>query len=181
MLRVLRVISVFLVSIGLIILTVPAQVALAATITVDDDGPADFSTIQDAVDFASSGDTITIMPGTYNEWVTVDKTLTIEGYDRDTTILQGLVTSALSGIDIQDTDGVSISNLTIMEYRIGISLSNADNTSVTNTRIMDNRGSIITDYCAIETQDSDYNTFTGNIISNNEFGIFLRNGSDTIV
>ena len=33
--------------------------------TVDDDGPADFDNIQDAVNAASNGDTVTVMPGTY--------------------------------------------------------------------------------------------------------------------
>ena len=33
--------------------------------TVDDDGPADFSNIQDAIDVATHGDTIEVMPGTY--------------------------------------------------------------------------------------------------------------------
>jgi len=38
---------------------------LADTWTVDDDGPADFSTIQAAIDMAHSGDTILVFPGTY--------------------------------------------------------------------------------------------------------------------
>ena len=33
--------------------------------TVDDNGPADFSNIQDAIDVAFNGDTIEVMPGTY--------------------------------------------------------------------------------------------------------------------
>ncbi|KKL86255.1 hypothetical protein LCGC14_1946560, partial [marine sediment metagenome] len=37
------------------------------TWTVDDDGPSDFSTIQDAVNVAASGDTIFVYPGTYAE------------------------------------------------------------------------------------------------------------------
>jgi predicted outer membrane repeat protein len=38
------------------------------TITVDDDGPADFSTIQAAIDDANDGDTVEIQPGTYTGW-----------------------------------------------------------------------------------------------------------------
>ncbi|MHC4230024.1 MAG: right-handed parallel beta-helix repeat-containing protein, partial [Planctomycetota bacterium] len=37
------------------------------TITVDDDGPADFNTIQAAIDDADNGNGIAVAPGTYNE------------------------------------------------------------------------------------------------------------------
>src|SRR5262249_17318023 len=40
---------------------------------------ADFTSIQAAVNAAQAGDTIRVSPGTYNEAVTVDKTLTILG------------------------------------------------------------------------------------------------------
>ena len=39
--------------------------ALATTWTVDDDGKADFDNIQAAIDAASDGDEIIVMPGTY--------------------------------------------------------------------------------------------------------------------
>ena len=48
--------------------------------TVDDDGKADFSTIQAAVDVASSGDEIQIMPGSYQETVSMPaKTIRFRG------------------------------------------------------------------------------------------------------
>ncbi len=40
-------------------------ISIARVIYVDDDGPADFSTIQAAIDDANDGDTIVIQPGTY--------------------------------------------------------------------------------------------------------------------
>ena len=44
--------------------------------TVATDGSGDFSTIQGAVDAAAAGDTIRILPGTYEESVLVDRDLT---------------------------------------------------------------------------------------------------------
>lgn len=62
-----------------------ALMATFATFTVDDsyamDNPAQhkYNTIQEAVDAASPGDLIKVLPGTYEESVTVAKKLTIEG------------------------------------------------------------------------------------------------------
>jgi hypothetical protein len=40
--------------------------SLAEILTVDDDGPADFDTIQSAIIVANAGDTVLVSPGTYN-------------------------------------------------------------------------------------------------------------------
>jgi hypothetical protein len=51
--------------------------ALATTWTVDDDGKADFDNIQAAIDAASDGDEIVVMPGTYTS--TVDEVVDMLG------------------------------------------------------------------------------------------------------
>ena len=43
---------------------------MAATITVDDDGQADYQRIQDAINASWDGDTIVVSPGTYYERIT---------------------------------------------------------------------------------------------------------------
>ena len=59
-----------------------AAVCVARDITVDDDGPADFNNIRDAVDDANAGDVIIVADGIYtgpdNRAITIDKSLTIE-------------------------------------------------------------------------------------------------------
>ncbi|MHC4743209.1 MAG: right-handed parallel beta-helix repeat-containing protein [Planctomycetota bacterium] len=51
-------------------------------ITVDDDGPADFNSIQPAIDFSSSGDTIIVRPGLYDEDINfLGKNITLRSAD----------------------------------------------------------------------------------------------------
>lgn len=62
--------------IGLLFAAVPGGSVNAATKTVCSSG-CDYTTIQDAVTGATAGDTITVAAGTYNETVTVGKSVTI--------------------------------------------------------------------------------------------------------
>ena len=52
-----------------IMLLLPVIAAQGQTITVDDDGPADYSSIQDAILASTDGDVIEVQPGTYYEKV----------------------------------------------------------------------------------------------------------------
>src|SRR3990170_2161304 len=81
------------------------------TWTVDDDGPADFRTIQEAVNIANQGDTIFVRNGTYIENITVNKTLKLIGENRDGTIIDGNQTGSI--IRINRTNNVSVTGFTI--------------------------------------------------------------------
>lgn len=53
--------------------------AIAATLTVDDDGPADYASIQAALNDATGGDDILVMPGSYRETLNfLGKSVTVE-------------------------------------------------------------------------------------------------------
>ena len=60
--------GVFLVAVVLVLLAIAGSAA-AATLYVDDDGTAQYKTIQDAVNHATNGDTIIVQSGTYKETV----------------------------------------------------------------------------------------------------------------
>lgn len=61
----------------------------AAVYTVDDDGPADFSSIQSAINFAGSGDTILVKSGTYIEDIVLKSGVKVLGEGYKITILKG--------------------------------------------------------------------------------------------
>lgn len=78
--------------------------------------PADYPTIQEAVDAAAEGDLILIAPGTYNEAVDVTtNNLTIRGLDRNETILDGDF-ALENGIRVLGASGVAVENLTATNY-----------------------------------------------------------------
>ena len=56
-------------------------------IYVDDDGGADYTNIQDAIDAASDGDTIFVYQGIYHEQIVINKEISVVGEDRDITII----------------------------------------------------------------------------------------------
>jgi len=64
-------------------------VGYGKTITVDDDGMADFETIQDAINAAEDTDTIRVFEGYYEENVVVNKSVTVIGNGSENTTIYG--------------------------------------------------------------------------------------------
>lgn len=110
---------------------------------VDDDGPADFSRIQDAVNAASIGDSVFVKIGVYYEKLSVYKSISIAGEDKYYTIIDagGLGTAVLI-----EATSVSFSNFTIRNAgrlwpifpRPGDPDSNVRVSSVVDVQVTDN-------------------------------------------
>ncbi|MEO5723151.1 MAG: right-handed parallel beta-helix repeat-containing protein [Ilumatobacteraceae bacterium] len=78
--------------------------------------PADYPTIQKAVDSAKPGALILISPGTYHEAVNVTTdNLTIRGLDRNTVILDGQL-KLDNGVRVLGAKGVTVENMTATNY-----------------------------------------------------------------
>jgi nitrous oxidase accessory protein len=104
----------------------PVQ-AEARTIVV----PDDYSTIQEAIDNASEGDTIFVKRGVYVENPVVNKSVSLIGEYRDSTVID-----VTAGLKVQ-SNNVTIAGFTIYDGYDGISLAtnycNISGNKITNT------------------------------------------------
>ncbi|MCB9677907.1 MAG: hypothetical protein H6737_22605 [Alphaproteobacteria bacterium] len=104
--------------------------------------PAEFATIQDAVDAASAGDIVCIAAGTYTENVTASVSLRIEGTGADEVVLDGgglgRVLGFESGATVIELEGLTLRNGLASEGA-GLRVADAAATTVlTDVRIEDN-------------------------------------------
>ncbi|MDG6220972.1 MAG: NosD domain-containing protein, partial [Candidatus Thermoplasmatota archaeon] len=86
---------------------------LADYIHVGGTGPNNYTRIQEAVDNASNKDTIYIHPGEYFENVVVNKSVTLLGANRTSTVLKGDPGSGLDWILFVNTSEATITNMTL--------------------------------------------------------------------
>ena len=97
----------------------------AATLYVGGAGPGNYTTIQDAIDAASPGDTVHVYGGTYFENPVVTKSLTLEGETAESTIIDGrrkgdVLTVGGSYVAVR---GFTVQNSSIYPIASGIALS----------------------------------------------------------
>jgi parallel beta-helix repeat protein len=112
------------------ILTVPIE---PKTIVV----PDDYATIQDAINNANNWDTVFVKNGTYAENLVVNKTVTLEGEDKTTVVIDGNKTGPAV---IVDALNVTIEGFTITNGTDGIELFSSGSTIRNN--ILTNSASI---------------------------------------
>ena len=131
------------------------------TLYVGGSGPGNYTKIQDAIDNASSRDTVFVYSGTYYENVVVNKTIDLIGEDRDTTIIDG---SGVGDVVYVSSDGITISCFTVQngDYN-GIELYSSSNNTIININASNNID-------GIELYSSSNNTIMNNIVCYNKYG-----------
>jgi parallel beta-helix repeat protein len=142
------------------------------TWTVDDDGPADFHTIQEAINAASDEDTIFVYNGTYYENVVVNKTVLLIGENRSTTIIDA---NGIDNVVDVKADGVVIEGFVIQNSGYdasGVHIGDYAHVTIRNNTIINN------DLAGIDVWDSWYNSISENNITNNYYGIVLQYSSE---
>jgi len=136
---------------------------------VDDDGPADFHTIQEAIHAATSGDTIIVYAGIYIETVNVNKRLTIKGIDYPVIDGNGSRSTVTIAADIVTLQGFNVTNCGYSgePFGGGIELSGVENCIITENSVYNNKRN------GISLTNSNGNTLENNTCVNNENGIRL--------
>lgn len=131
------------------------------TLVVDANGTGDFSIIQDAINAASSGDTVYVKTGVYYEHVVINKTLSLLGESKDSTIIDG----SNNGYVVDVTaNNVSISQFLLQNAGSSWAGVNVESSGVTiwNNSMMDNHGGVWVRPASLNT------TISGNKISNKQ-------------
>jgi len=127
--------------------------------------------IQDLIDNASDGDTIYIPSGTYYENITIDKSISLVGEDKDTTIIDSNWSEYVIYVS---ADNVNISGFTIRKGWYGIDIHTNYNTITGNNIRWNYEGGIRINY-------SSGNTISKNNITNNMDGIGLYYSSNNTI
>jgi parallel beta-helix repeat protein len=106
------------------------------TLYVGGSGSGNYTKIQDAIDNASDGDTVYVYNGTYYENIIINKSISLIGEDKNTTIIDGYNNGVV--IKINNCSNVNIYSFTINDggYKyledILILIYSCDNCSISN-------------------------------------------------
>ena len=170
--------TLFLVSMLTLAFNIQQVMAEPRTWTVDDDGPADFHTIQEAIKAADSGDTIYVKAGIYYENVVVNKSVSLIGENKKS-VIDGL---RKGNTVITEADNVILTGFTVTNSSLirtpfkgpfsGVYVA-SDNCNIGINNIVNN-------YHGISSYDSSNNIY-GNKITNNEIGINLDYSSNNTI
>jgi len=153
-------------------------------------GPGNYSTIQSAINAASSGDTVFVFNGTYFGHININKSINLIGQDKNTTFIIGFFAYTLSII----SDWVNMSGFTIQyDGRLGegVRIDSCYNNFINNIIDMPNeRIRLFGDSNTISGNTikgayinviGDSNTISVNTITNNDYGIYLTGTCDNII
>jgi len=132
-------------------------------------GPGNYTTIQDAIDNSSDGDTVFVYNGIYYESLEVDKSINLIGEDKYTTIIDGSNNSYPDTriIDVV-ADWVKISGFTVQNGRLNwhaIMVDYFNNTIITGN-IVKNHGGV-----GILLRRSNNSSIIDNTVSDSYYGI----------
>ncbi len=130
------------------------------TLYVGGTGSGNYSTIQNAIDNASDGYRVVVYNGSYNECLSINKTITLQGESKHDTIINGTPTDKVIEIN---TDWTNITGFSIENGSYGVYIR-GNKTNISNNIVQNCEG-----------KDGSYTT------GKDGAGIYLELGSDNII
>ncbi len=178
-----------------------AGTGAAGTITVDDSGGADYTSIQDAVDNANDTDIVIVHSGIYSENILINKPLTLKPADNDSNViikatnssnyifqirssntsitgfnLTGEIGSKLrSGIYLDNVKHCQISDNSISNVEDGILLSSSRENNIEDNSLFSNG------LHGINISGSDNNIISRNKVFSNRYGIIVESSNSNLI
>jgi len=144
------------------------------------DTKVNYTTIQAAINDQETvdGHTIFVEQGTYYENVVINKSLSLIGEDRDTTIINGNGTGAVIILISQD---VLLSNFTVMNAGFQAPASGAILLNETTNCVIENVATTNSDPCGIALMNSSRNKISRSKSFNNTWGLHLVNSNENVI
>jgi len=145
--------------------------------------PDDYATISLAVSASSEGDTILVKEGTYVESVTVDKTLTIKGENKETTVVDG---NNIGPAFLIKGDNVKITGFKIRNVANPPPVSDSRG-RLPGVHLLDAHGCVISENVVagcgkgVWIYGGSGNTVSNNAFSSNNYGILIERSGDNFV
>lgn len=137
--------------------------------------PDNFASIQDAIDNATPSDTVYVKAGVYHEQLWINKTISLIGENKTTTVVE---TSQHEDTMTITADNVTVSGFTIrntensptFSHSYGIKLSHVNNTTISDNIIMKNLQ-------GVRIIGGSGNIIEYNWVAKNHYGIFVSSFS----
>ena len=142
------------------------QLPLGNTLYVGGDGPENYTKIQDAINDASDGDTVFVYDDNspYYENVRVNKSITLMGENKETTVIDGRNIGFVVNVPVQyvTITGFKIINSGTGSGFAGVYVHHANHCLISGNIIENN-------HYGIFEEDSTYCNITKNIVNNNYY------------
>jgi len=138
---------------------------------VGGNGEGNFSNIQDAINVSLNGDIVYVYSNTYYENIVINKSISLVGEEKNSTIVTGL--NNFYFVDIL-SDNVTIRNLRIEDFSLGIRILNSKNISINNNIFYNNSNGILID------EGCNNISIFSNYFKNNTEGIRVYNSSENM-
>ncbi len=138
------------------------------TLYVGGTGTGNYSTIQSAIDAASSGDTVFVYNGTYYENVIVDKSIDLIGENNENTIIDGGGSHCVQ----VSSNHVTISSFKLIDGHFCIEIYEQNNNVIINNKMQNS-------YVGIGLSYSCFNKIIGNtVVGSDNRGIWISQFSN---